>query len=554
MSFCEAEGNIAGDDTREPSTNPAQSETPGMSGNSMRENREAPLVTGSNTPVRLEKAICRTASMHAGGESDEQAVPAKRSNNEEQSSAEGVEGSCSTEGNTEEAHTCRTQGRAHVSQGLGGVREAARRDQKQKFTALLHHVNADLLRSSYYSLRRNAAPGVDGQTWQQYGEGLEERIRDLHDRIHRGAYRAQPSRRTYIPKADGQQRPLGIAALEDKIVQQAVVTVLNEIYEEDFLGFSYGFRPGRRQHDALDALWVGLRRRRVNWVLDLDVRGFFDNVSHEWLAKFIEHRIADQRILRLIQKWLKAGVSEEGEWKETKVGTPQGAVISPLLANIYLHYVFDLWVDQWRRKTVRGDMIVVRYADDAVLGFEHRKEAEAFLEQLQERMRKFGLELHPEKTRLIEFGRFAEGNRRQRGEGPPDSFDFLGFTHMCGKTRKGGWFTVKRRTIKKRLRSKLQAVRQELRRRWHERVVETGKWLRSVVQGYFNYHAVPGNFGALRAFRREVARAWLAALRRRSQKHRLTWERFGSIVDYYLPRPRILHPEPGVRFDAMHPR
>src|SRR5688572_1748138 len=542
------------DGRREPLKNPAQSETPGMPGNSMRENRETPRASGSSRPDRLEKAMSYTASMHASGESDEQVVPAKRRNNEEESSAEGVEGSCSTKGNTEEAHTHRTQSRERVSQGLGSVREAAGRDKKQRFTALLHHVTVDLLRNSYNSLKRQAAPGVDGVTWQQYEEGVEERLRDLHDRVHRGAYRAQPSRRTYIPKADGRQRPLGIAALEDKIVQQAVVTVLNEIYEEHFLGFSYGFRPGRKQHDALDALAVGLRRKKVNWILDLDVRGFFDNVSHEWLEKFVEHRIADQRILRLIQKWLKAGVSEEGEWKETKMGTPQGAVVSPLLANIYLHYVFDLWVNQWRRKWAQGDMIVVRYADDAVLGFEHRKDADAFLEQLRERMRKFGLELHPEKTRLIEFGRFAEDNRKRRGEGKPETFDFLGFTHICGKTRKGGWFTVRRQTVTKRLRSKLQAVRQELRKRWHEPIAGTGDWLRSVVQGYFNYHAVPGNFAALQTFRREVARSWLEALRRRSQRHRLPWERFRSILDRYLPLPRILHPEPGVRFDAMHPR
>lgn len=552
--FCETEGKIMADEKREPDMNPAQSETPGMPGNSMRENREAPLVSGGSKPDRQEKAMSYTASMHASGESDEQVVPAKHPNNEEQSWAEGVEGSCSTKGNADEAHTCRTQGREHVSQGLGGVREAARRDSKQKFTALLHHVKIDLLRSSYFSLKRNAAPGVDGTTWQEYGEGLEKRLGDLQDRIHRGAYRAQPSRRTYIPKADGRQRPLGIAALEDKVVQQAVVTVLNEIYEEDFLGFSYGFRPGRSQHDALDALWVGLRRRRVNWVLDLDVRGFFDHVSHEWLVRFIEHRIADRRLLRLIQKWLKAGVSEEGEWTETTVGTPQGAVISPLLANIYLHYVFDVWVNQWRRKVAQGDMIVVRYADDAVLGFEHRREAEAFLNELGKRMQKFGLELHPEKTRLIEFGRFAEQNRERRGEGKPETFDFLGFTHICGKTRKGGWFTIRRQTVKKRLRAKLQAVKQELRKRWHKRVAENGEWLRSVVQGYLNYHAIPGNFAALRTFLREVARLWHAALRRRSQRDRLNWDRFQPIVERYLPSPRILHPLPAVRFDAKHPR
>ena len=541
-------------DKREPLMSPAQSQTPGMSGNSMRENRETPLVSGSSRPDRLEKATSYKTSMNASGESDEQVVPAKHSNKEEQSTAESVEGSCSTKGNIDEANTIRAQNREIVSRGLVGVREAARGEKKQKFTALLHHVTIDLLRDSYASLKKKAAPGVDGVTWPQYGEGLEERLRDLHDRIHRGAYRAQPSRRTYIPKADGRQRPLGIAALEDKVVQQAVVTVLNAIYEEDFLGFSYGFRPGRSQHKALDALNVGLRRKKVNWVLDLDVRGFFDNVSHEWLVKFVEHRIADRRILRLIQKWLKAGVSEEGEWKETKIGTPQGAVASPLLANIYLHYVFDLWVNQWRKKLAHGDMIVVRYADDAVLGFEHRKDAEVFLEQLRERMRKFGLELHPEKTRLIEFGRYAESNRKRRGESKPETFDFLGFRHICGKTKKGNWFTVRRQTIKKRLRSKLQEVRQELRKRWHERVAVTGEWLRSVVQGYFNYHAVPGNFRALQTFRREVARAWLQALRRRSQRHRLPWERFAQIVDRFLPWPRILHPEPGARFDATHPR
>jgi RNA-directed DNA polymerase len=542
------------DEKREPLASPAQSQTPGMLENSMRENRETPPASGSNTPGRLEKATSYKTSMYASGESDEPVVPTKRLNKEEPSSAESVEGSGSTKGNTDEAYTRRTQGRERVSQGLGGVREAARRDKKQKFTALLHHVTTGLLRDSYDSLKRTAAPGVDGVRWQQYGEGLEERLQDLHDRVHSGAYRAQPSRRIYIPKADGRQRPLGIAALEDKIVQQAVVTVLNQIYEEDFLGFSYGFRPGRGQHDALDALTVGLRRKKVNWVLDLDVRGFFDNVSHEWLEKFVEHRIADRRVLRLIQKWLKAGVTEEGEWKETEVGTPQGAVISPLLANLYLHHVFDLWVNQWRRKRAHGDMIVVRYADDAVLGFQHRRDAEAFLEQLRERMRKFGLELHAEKTRLIEFGRFAEDNRKGRREGKPETFDFLGFTHICGKTRKGNWFTVRRQTIKKRLRGKLQEIRQELRQRWHERIAETGAWLRSVVQGYLNYHAVPGNFAALQTFRREVARTWLEALRRRSQRHRLPWERFSSIIDRYLPLPRILQPEPGVRFDVKHPR
>lgn len=526
----------------------------------MRENRETPGTPAKETEAgRLMKAMNHKTNTNEPGESDERVVPTKQPNKgvtgiERETSAEGVEGSRSTKRNTEEDRTHRTQSREGVSLGLGGVREAARKDRKQRFTALLHHVNEERLRESYYSLKKQAAPGVDGMTWQQYGEGLEGRLKDLHGRIHRGAYRAQPSKRQYIPKEDGRKRPLGIAALEDKIVQQAVVTVLNQIYEEDFLGFSYGFRPGRSQHHALDALTVELKRKKVNWVLDADIRGFFDNMNHEWLMKFVEHRIADRRIQRLIQKWLQAGVSEEGKWQESTVGTPQGAVVSPLLANIYLHYVFDLWANQWRGKEARGDMIIVRYADDIVLGFQYREEAETFLEQMRERMQRFGLELHAEKTRLIEFGRFAEANRRRRKEAGPETFNFLGFTHACGRTRKGGWFTVKRQTIKKRMRNKLQAIKQELRKRWHGTVTGMGTWLRSVVRGYFNYHAVPGNLPAMREFRREVARIWLQALRRRSQRSTLTWKRFVKILDQFLPKPRVLHPYPWVRFDAMHSR
>ncbi len=423
-----------------------------------------------------------------------------------------------------------------------------------RFTALLHHVTAPLLLNSYYELKKQAAPGVDGMTWQQYGTGLTERINDLHDRVQRGAYRAQPSKRAYIPKEDGRPRPLGIASLEDKIVQQALVTVLNEIYEQDFKGFSYGFRPSRSAHDALDALSVGLIRKKVNWVLDADIRGFFDNVDHGWMLKFLQHRIADRRVLRLVSKWLKAGVSEEGTWSETKVGTPQGAVISPLLANIYLHYVLDLWAHRWREKHAEGDVILTRYADDFVMGFQHRAEAERFLEELQERLRKFGLELHPEKTRLIEFGRFAASNRKQRGEGKPETFNFLGFTHICGVTRITGRYTVRRKTIAKRLRAKLREVKGQLRRRWHRPIAETGKWLRSVVQGYFNYHAVPGNYGSLDTFRYQVARAWRRALTRRSQRTRITWERYANLVARWLPRPRILHPYPNERFAVTHPR
>ena len=451
-------------------------------------------------------------------------------------------------------HTDPTRSGATVSQGLHGVREAARRDKGLRFTALLHHVNEGLLRDSFYLLKKEAAPGVDHVTWGAYEQGLEERIADLHGRVHRGAYRAQPSRRVYIPKPDGRQRPLGIAALEDKIVQQAVATVLNQIYEGDFLGFSYGFRPGRGAHDALDALTVGIVTKKVNWILDADIRGFFDNISHEKLVELVELSVADRRVLRLIQKWLKAGVSEEGQWSETKVGTPQGAVISPLLANIYLHYVLDQWVVEWRKEFAHGDVIVVRYADDFVLGFQHRKEAERFVEQLRDRMAEYGLELHSEKTRLIQFGRFAAEDRKRDGAGKPETFDFLGFTHICGTTWKHGKFTVKRKTVGKRMRAKLQSIRAELRRRMHEPIEQTGTWLKQVVRGYFNYHAVPGNLPRLSTFRREVSRTWWTTLRRRSQRGRWTWERTETLVNRFLPSPRVLHPYPWERFAAKHPR
>jgi len=433
------------------------------------------------------------------------------------------------------------------------VREAARKEKKQKFTALLHHVSIELLRASYHSLKKQAAPGVDGMTWEEYGGDLEARLSDLHGRIHRGAYHAQPSRRVWIPKADGRQRPLGIAALEDKIVQYAVGTVLNQIWEEDFLGFSYGFRAGRSQQDALDALWVGIVRKKVNWILDLDIRSFFDELQHEWLVRFVEYRIGDKRVVRLIQKWLKAGVVEDGKWLQTEEGSPQGSVISPTLANLYLHYVLDLWADQWRRKQAQGEVIIVRYADDAVLGFEHREDAERFLKQLRERLRKFGLELHPEKTRLIEFGRYATERRKKRGAGKPETFNFLGFTHICGTNRKSGNFTVHRKTIGKRMAAKLKAIRAKLRQRMHERAEGTGKWLAQVVRGYFQYHAIPGNWARLKAFRNEVLRLWFQALQRRSQRSRLNWARFQECLGALLPPVQILQPYPDVRFDAKLP-
>jgi group II intron reverse transcriptase/maturase len=414
-----------------------------------------------------------------------------------------------------------------------------------RFTALLHHIyDVHRLRAAYLALKRDAAAGVDGETWRSYGERLEENLRDLADRLKRGAYRAKPVRRVYIAKADGRQRPLGVTTLEDKIVQRATVEVLNAIYETDFLGFSYGFRPGRSQHNALDALYAGLLTKKMNWVLDLDLRGFFDSLSHEWLVKFVEHRIADRRVVRLIQKWLNAGVLEDGKRMRVEEGTPQGSSVSPLLANVYLHYVFDLWVRVWRRKQASGDMIVVRFADDVVLGFQERSEAERFWKELSERLRKFRLELHPDKTRLLEFGPYAAENRERRGEGKPETFDFLGFSHICGKKRSNGKFTVLRQTIRKRLQAKLSEVKAELKRRMHDPIPEMGKWLRAVVEGHNRYYGVPMNGPALVLFRFQVVRLWHRALSRRSQNGRVLWDRMLRVANRWLPIPRIHHPYP----------
>ena len=459
-----------------------------------------------------------------------------------------------TKENAEEPNPRRTPSRESGPRGLDRVRQAAKGDPKMRFTALLHHVGIELLRDSYTNLKRGAAAGVDGVTWQEYGDGLEERLVDLHGRIHRGAYHAKPSRRVWIAKADGRQRPLGIAALEDKIVQAAVVQVLNQSWEEDFLNFSYGFRPGRSQHDALDALYVGITSKKVNYVVDLDIKSFFDKVGHDHMEKFVRHRIGDERLVRLILKWLTAGVMEDGQWFETKEGTPQGAVISPSLANLYLHHVLDLWVKAWRKKAAHGEMIVVRYADDAVLGFQYQEDAEKFLEDLRERVRKFGLELHPEKTRLIEFGRYAAERRAKRGEGKPETFNFLGFTHICGKNHETGYFMVYRKTIGKRMAAKLKELRQKLRVRLHEKTKGTAEWLQSVVRGYFQYHAVPRNEERLKTFRHEVLRMWWWQLRRRSQRHRWTWERFQEKLGHLIPEVEIQHPYPEVRFASKHPR
>jgi RNA-directed DNA polymerase len=493
--------------------------------------------------------------MNAGRESDGRAVPAKCPNKGGSfTPAEDMEGRRPTKENTGQTAASQIQSWGNALDGLHRVREAAKRDKRLQFTALLHHVSVTLLANSFYCLKREAAPGVDGLTWQEYETDLDKRVEDLHSRVHRGTYRALPSKRAYLPKPDGRQRPLGIAALEDKIVQHAVGTVLNQIYEEDFLGFSYGFRPGRNTHDALDALWVGIMRRKVNWVLDADYRDCFGSFSHDWIVKFLQHRIGDRRILRLIKKWLRAGVLEDGVWSQPDKGTPQGSVISPLLCNVYLHYVFDLWAQHWRTHRAKGEVIVVRYADDMVLGFQHRAEAERFLQDWRERLRKFGLELHPDKTRLIEFGRFAAERRKQRGEGKPETFNFLGFAHICGQTRKTGQFLVLRKTIRKRLLAKLKEVKIALWRRMHQPLAEVGKWLRSVVQGYFNYHAVPDNLASLRHFRTEVSKRWLQVLRRRSQRSRISWELMAQFVDQWLPQPQTLHPYPTTRFFAKHPR
>jgi group II intron reverse transcriptase/maturase len=461
--------------------------------------------------------------------------------------AEFVEKRLSAEGNTGQAPASGTQGSKVALCDLFRVREAAKRDSKLQFSNLLHHISVDLLRESYWSLNRQSATGIDNVTWQGYGKELERQLPILYDLVQSGRYQAKPSKRIWIPKSDGQQRPIGIASLEDKIVQQALSTVLQQIYEEDFLGFSYGSRPGKSQHNALDAVYVAITQRKVGWILDLDIRKFYDSLEHEWLIKFIEHRISDQRILRLIRKFLRAGVSDEGEWSKTVVGTPQGAVISALLSNIYLHYVLDQWVDQWRKRHARGEVYIVRYADDCVMGFQYKSDAEQLHTELQERLTKFGLELHEGKTRLVEFGRFAIENRKERVVGKPESFDFLGFTHICTK-KKNGRFTIYRKTIKKRLRAKIKEVKEKLFKNRHKPVSEQGSWLKAVLQGHFNYYGVPGNRKALDTFRRQVQCSWLQALRKRSHKARsLTWERMKKLISTWLPTARIVHPYPNQR-------
>lgn len=490
---------------------------------------------------------------HGLEKSDLAIVATKPANKAGQPTAEWVEPRAGTEGITGQRHTRRTQSRGSVSQGLDRVRHAARQRKKERFTALLHHVTVDLLRDAFLALKRRAAPGVDGLTWKDYEAELEGNLQGLHARVQRGTYRAMPVKRRFIPKPDGKQRPLGIIALEDKVVQRAVVMVLSAIYEEDFLGFSYGFRPGRSQHDALDALAVGIDTARVNWILDADIRSYFDKIDQKWLVRFLEHRIGDERVIRLVRKWLKAGVLDEGVWSVSKTGTPQGAVASPLLANVYLHYVFDLWAAQWRRRVATGKMIVLRYADDIVVGFEREADAKHFWDAMRERFEQFALELHGDKTRLLEFGRFAAERRQRRGLGKPETFTFLGFVFICGKSRRGA-FQLQRKTRGDRMRTTLQEIKAQLRERMHDAIPAQGRWLKAVVIGYFAYHAVPTNSRALGAFRYHVTNLWRRTLRRRSQKDGLTWERMTKIAEEWLPRPRILHPWPAQRFAVKHPR
>jgi RNA-directed DNA polymerase len=490
--------------------------------------------------------------MHGQGKSDRSAVPKKSPNKARAAAAEEMEGRGLAKGNLSEQNALRTLSRMSVQSALERVRQAAKKDRTKRFTALLHHVySLDTLRTAYFSLKKEAAPGVDGETWRHYGEALEEHLRDLSERLKRGAYRARPVRRVYIAKDGGGQRPLGVTALEDKLVQRAAIEVLNAIYETDFLGFSYGFRPGRSQHDCLDALYVGLLTRPVNWVLDVDIRGFFDSIDHGWLVRFIEHRIADRRIVHLIQKWLNAGVLEDGKRTRAEEGTPQGGSASPLLANIYLHYAFDLWVRAWRRTHARGEMIVVRYADDIALGFQVKSDAERFRAALAERLAKFALELHPQKTRLLEFGPYAAERRASRGLGKPETFNFLGFTHICTTKRSNGRFTVLRQTMRKRLQAKLRAVKAELRRRMHEPIPAQGHWLGTVVGGHIRYYGVPMNSPALHGFRFQVGRLWHRALCRRSQNGRVRWDRMRRLLKRWLPVARVCHPYPLRRFGVI---
>ena len=522
--------------------------------------RSQPPAEQDGGPQRAVKIVRSNAAMNGVGKSEQATVSQNQSNEPDSAEVdlhwigeEAGERRACVKRNSNEQTMSRTQSRKHgMSHALERVQQRAKQDRKAKFTALLHHLSINALRAAYQRLKPQAAAGVDGLNWQSYGAELESNLQDLHERLHSQSYRPIPARRVYIPKADGRQRPLGIAALEDKILQGALCEVLNAIYEADFLGFSYGFRAGRNQHQALDAIVIGIRYRKVNWVLDADIRGFFDTINHEWMLKFLQHRFGDQRVIRLIGKWLKAGIMEQGEWKASEEGTPQGATISPLLANVFMHYVFDLWIEQWRRCQARGKVIVVRYADDFIVGFQNRPEAERFRVELKERLAKFALSLSEEKTRLIEFGRYANERRKKRGEGKAHTFNFLGFTHICGTARKTGKLQIMRLTARKRRNAKLQSIAEQLRYRREEPIAEQGAWLRKVIEGYYRYHAVPGNLRVLGSVRTEIARQWYRSLRRRSHKRKLTWKKMPHYVNRWLPQPKVLHPWPEERFFAWH--
>lgn len=548
------EGNIESIVMRDAKST-AESENLSMRGNSNRENIESPSSsqrTFFELWERLEHASGGNTSMNDGGQSDSSIVPTTTANNDRtERSAESDEGRELAKRNTDQDTSHRTQNRNNVGlSGLMGVREAARRDKNLRFTSLLHHITPQLLIACFDNLKRDAAPGIDNVTWHEYDADVVARIADLHGRVHRGAYRALPSRRTWIDKPDGSKRPLGIAALEDKIVQTAVLWTIQCIYEADFCDLSYGFRPGRSCHQALDALTVALTTRKVSWLLDADLSKFFDTLDHEWLCKFLEHRIGDKRILRLIRKWLHAGVVDDGQWAATDVGSPQGSVISPILANVFLHYVFDLWIKSWRKQPGRGDVIVVRYADDFVVGFQYQRDARDFQRDLESRFAKFGLQVNADKTRLIEFGRFAKSNLAAKGEGKPETFDFLGFTHISGVSRQGK-FIVKRKSISKRVTRKLHALADELRKRRHDPIGEVGRWLGRVARGWLGYHAVPGNMASLEKFLDAIRLLWLKQLRRRSQRNSWNWKRFTEMSRKYLPAATILHPYP---IDRHHAR
>ena len=509
------------------------------------------VVAGPRREWRTPKPM-----MNGLKKSDEAVRPARAANKGARASAEPPEERASTKGNPDCQSTCRTQCRESVPQAATRIRKAAERNRKERLTALLHHITPVVLGAAYFALKKDAAAGIDGVTWDMYGEGLGERLLDLHRRLHSGgAYRAPPVRRVEIPKPDGGTRPLGIAALEDKIVQKAVVDViLTPIYEAEFLGFSYGFRPGRGAHDALDALAFGIERRKVSWIVDADLRAYFDSIPRDWLVTFLEHRIGDRRVIRLIRKWLNAGVMDDGSWVDTGMGTPQGAIVSPVLANVFLHYVLDLWFHRkWRPSVPAGEAIIVRYADDIVVGFQHKRDAERYLRDVRERLTQFGLSLHPDKTRLVEFGRFAVMNRRGRGAGKPETFDFLGFTHYCTKTRRGR-FRLGRKPVAKRVNRTLVRIDEVLRKRWHHDIWEVGAWLGRVYQGWLNYFAVPGSGRFVRAFRRRLQRLWMRALRRRSQRARFDWKRLERVTEILWPRASIRHPWPDQRFAVNHPR